>query len=96
MLTRPNALGPPRNCLALALTTMAFLALAAPGMSVASPAPVVTFKTVKVGAPGNPRWESFRSLTPSMRRAPTRLRPSLPASRSAESSTAMASALQRR
>ena len=55
MLTRPNALGPPRNCLALALTTMAFLALAAPGMSVASPAPsVVTFKTVKVGAPGNP------------------------------------------
>jgi hypothetical protein len=55
MLTRPNALAPPRHCLALALTTMAFLALAAPGMSVASPAPsVVTFKTVKVGAPGNP------------------------------------------
>lgn len=55
MLTRPNALGPPRNRLVLALTTMAFLALAAPGMSVASPAPsVVTFKTVKVGAPGNP------------------------------------------
>ena len=55
MLTRPNALGAPRNRLALALTTMAFLALAAPGMSVAAPAPsVVTFKTVKVGAPGNP------------------------------------------
>ena len=55
MLTRPHALGAPRICLALALTTMAALALAAPGMSVASSAPsVVTLKTVKVGAPGNP------------------------------------------
>ena len=55
MLTRPNALGAPRDCLALALTIVAASALAVPGASVASPAPsVVTLKTVKVGAPGNP------------------------------------------
>ncbi len=45
-----------RNRLRLALTVVAVaLALAGPAMSVAAPAPsVLTFKTVKVGAPGNP------------------------------------------
>ncbi len=55
MLTRPNALGAPRNRLALAITIVAASALAVPGAAVASPAPsVVELKTVKVGAPGNP------------------------------------------
>ena len=55
MLTRPTALGAPRSCLALALTIVVASVLAVPGMSVASPArSVVTLKTVKVGAPGNP------------------------------------------
>jgi hypothetical protein len=41
--------------LALALTIVAASALAGPAMSVASPAPaVLTLKTVRVGAPGNP------------------------------------------
>lgn len=41
--------------LALSLTIAAAAALAAPAISVAAPAPsVLTFKTVKVGAPGNP------------------------------------------
>jgi hypothetical protein len=55
MLTRPNALGASRNRLALALTIVAASVLAIPGTSVASPArSVLTLKTVKVGAPGNP------------------------------------------
>lgn len=55
MLTRPHALGAPRNCRALALTIVTAAALALPGAAVASPAPsVVTLKTVEVGAPGNP------------------------------------------
>jgi hypothetical protein len=41
--------------LALSLTVLAATALAAPAASTAAPAPsVLTFKTVKVGAPGNP------------------------------------------
>jgi formylglycine-generating enzyme required for sulfatase activity len=48
----PKAL---RNRLALALAFVAVAALAGPALSAASPAPsVLTFKTVKVGAPGNP------------------------------------------
>jgi formylglycine-generating enzyme required for sulfatase activity len=44
-----------RNRLAPALTIVAAAALAGPAMSVASPAlSVLTLKTVKVGAPGNP------------------------------------------
>src|SRR5882724_5597174 len=52
LLDAPKAL---RNRLALVLTFVAAAALAGPAMSVASPAPsVLTFKIVKVGAPGNP------------------------------------------
>ncbi len=41
--------------LALALTAVAASALAGPAISIASPAPaVLTLKTVRVGAPGNP------------------------------------------
>jgi hypothetical protein len=55
MPTRHIALGAPRNRLALALASVTALALVAPAMSAASPAPsVLTLKTVKVGAPGNP------------------------------------------
>ena len=55
MLTRPNVLVALRNRVALALTIVTALALAAPAIAAASPAPfVVTLKTVKVGAPGNP------------------------------------------
>lgn len=44
-----------QNRLALALTVLAVSALAGPALSTASPAPaVLTLKTVKVGAPGNP------------------------------------------
>jgi formylglycine-generating enzyme required for sulfatase activity len=44
-----------RNRLALALTLVAVAALAGPAVSAAAPKPaVLTFKTVKVGAPGNP------------------------------------------
>jgi formylglycine-generating enzyme required for sulfatase activity len=50
-----TAHGARRNRLALALTIVAAAALAGPALSVASPAPsVLTLKTVKVGAPGNP------------------------------------------
>jgi formylglycine-generating enzyme required for sulfatase activity len=50
-----TAHGGRRNRLALALTIVATAALAGPALSVASPAPsVLTLKTVKVGAPGNP------------------------------------------
>jgi hypothetical protein len=55
MPTRQIALGALRNRLATALTVVAASALAGPAMSVASPAAsVLTLKTVKVGAPGNP------------------------------------------
>lgn len=55
MLTRSKVLGAARNRLPLALTIVAASVLAAPGMSVAAPGPsVVTLKTVKIGAPGNP------------------------------------------
>ncbi len=55
MLTRTKVLGAARNRLALALTIVAASVLAVPGMSVAAPGPsVVTLKTVKIGAPGNP------------------------------------------
>jgi hypothetical protein len=48
----PRAL---KNRLTLALTVVAVSALTGPAVSVASPAPsVLTLKTVKVGAPGNP------------------------------------------
>ncbi len=41
--------------LLIALAVVAVAALAAPALSAAAPAPsVLTFKTVKVGAPGNP------------------------------------------
>jgi formylglycine-generating enzyme required for sulfatase activity len=50
-----DALEALRNRLVLALTILAVAALAGPALSAASPAPsVLTFKTVKVGAPGNP------------------------------------------
>lgn len=55
MPIRSTALGVLRNRLALALIVVAASALAGPTMSVASPAPsVLTLKTAKVGAPGNP------------------------------------------
>jgi hypothetical protein len=55
MPTLRAALDVLRNRLAPALTFLAVAALAGPAVSVASPAPsVLTFKTVKVGAPGNP------------------------------------------
>jgi hypothetical protein len=55
MPTRPIALGALRNRLLQALIAVALIALAAPAMSAASPKPsVLTLKTVKVGAPGNP------------------------------------------
>jgi formylglycine-generating enzyme required for sulfatase activity len=55
MPTPHDALSVLRNRLAPALTILAAAALAGPAMSSASPAPsVLTFKTVKVGAPGNP------------------------------------------
>jgi hypothetical protein len=44
-----------RNRLALALTLVAVAALAGPAISAATPAPsVISIRTVKVGAPGNP------------------------------------------
>jgi hypothetical protein len=55
MPTRTSGLGAPRNRLALALAIVAASVLAVPGTSIASPTrSVVTLKTVKVGAPGNP------------------------------------------
>jgi formylglycine-generating enzyme required for sulfatase activity len=55
MPTRQDVFSVLRNCLVLALTVLAAAAFAGPAMSAASPAPsVLTFKTVKVGAPGNP------------------------------------------
>ena len=55
MPTRQTVLGALRNRLALALSIVAVSALAGPAMSVASPAlSVLTLKTVRVGAPGNP------------------------------------------
>lgn len=55
MLTRSKILGAARYRLPLALAIVAASVLAAPGMSVAAPGPsVVTLKTVKIGAPGNP------------------------------------------
>jgi formylglycine-generating enzyme required for sulfatase activity len=55
-MPRPRvALPALRNRLALALTILAVAALAGPAVAAASPAPsVLTFKTVEVGAPGNP------------------------------------------
>jgi hypothetical protein len=50
-----DALAALRTRLLPALTVLTVAAFAGPAMSMASPAPsVVTFKTVKVGAPGNP------------------------------------------
>src|ERR1043166_4438578 len=55
MPTPLDALVALRNRLVLALTILAVAAFAGPATSAASPAPsVLTFKTVKVGAPGNP------------------------------------------
>ena len=55
MPTPLDALSVLRNRLALALSILAVAALAGPAMSSAAPRPsVLTFKTVKVGAPGNP------------------------------------------
>jgi formylglycine-generating enzyme required for sulfatase activity len=54
MPTRQAALAALKNRLALTLSIGAAVALAAPALSIASPkAPVLTFKTVRVGAPGN-------------------------------------------
>jgi hypothetical protein len=55
MPTRPAVPSVLRNRLAAVLALAAIAALAAPAGSLASPAPaVLTLKTVKVGAPGNP------------------------------------------
>ncbi len=55
MATRSRAHGALRNRLVLALAVGAVAALAGPAASAASPPPsVLTFQTVKVGAPGNP------------------------------------------
>jgi hypothetical protein len=55
MPTPRDALNALRNSLVLALTVLAVTALAGPAISAASPAPsVITIRTVKVGAPGNP------------------------------------------
>ena len=55
MANRSRAHGALRNRLVLALAVGAVAALAGPAASVASPPPsVLTFQTVKVGAPGNP------------------------------------------
>ena len=55
MPTRQDALEALRNRLVLALTVLAVAALGGPAISAASPAPsVLTVRTVKVGAPGNP------------------------------------------
>lgn len=55
MPTRQAALETLQTRLALVFTVFGVAVLAAPAMSAASPAPsVLTFKTVKVGAPGNP------------------------------------------
>ena len=55
MRTRQTTLGVPQTRLLLALALVVSLALLGPAASVAAPAPsVLTFKTVKVGAPGNP------------------------------------------
>jgi hypothetical protein len=55
MPTPRDVLSVLRDRLGLALTVLAAAALAGPAMAAASPGPsVLTFKTVKVGAPGNP------------------------------------------
>ncbi len=55
MQTRQTTLGALQNRLLLALALVVSLALLGPAASAAAPAPsVLTFKTVKVGAPGNP------------------------------------------
>jgi hypothetical protein len=55
MLTRHSGLKVLQNRLALGLTFVAMSVLAGPAVSLAAPAPsVLTFKTVKVTAPGNP------------------------------------------
>jgi hypothetical protein len=55
MLTRHSGLKVLQNRLALGLTFVAVSVLAVPAVSLAAPAPsVLTFKTVKVTAPGNP------------------------------------------
>ncbi len=55
MTTRPAVPNVLRKRLALALALTAVAALAGPASSLASPAPsVLTLRTVKVGAPGNP------------------------------------------
>src|ERR1044072_8547160 len=51
----PSALGALRGRLAPALILLALLALAVPaGAGAASASPVLTFKTMTIGAPGNP------------------------------------------
>lgn len=55
MPNRPVALRVLRNQTALALAAVAIAALASPAIAAAAPKPsVLTLKTVKVGAPGNP------------------------------------------
>ena len=55
MPNRAKTVHAPRHRLALALTTVAACLLALPALSAAAPGPsVVTLKTVRVGAPGNP------------------------------------------
>ncbi len=55
MPTCPEALRVLQNRLTLTLAVVGVSALAGPALSVAAPAPsVLTFKTAKVGAPGNP------------------------------------------
>jgi formylglycine-generating enzyme required for sulfatase activity len=55
MPTRQASLAPLQTRLSAALIVLVALALVGPAMSIASPTPsVLTLKTVKVGAPGNP------------------------------------------